>query len=791
MTKNFKLSSITIAIALFCQTTSVLAAEQVANKAKSEKIEKIIVTGTFSGKAVAKEEASFAISSFSENDIKKLAPKSTADLFKAVPGVWAESSGGVSGANVFVRGFPGGGDAPFLTVQLQGAPIFPPPTLSFLENSTLFRLDETVEFMEALRGGTNPVISNGQPGLTTNFLLKEGSEDTEGLVKYSTSDYGLQRVDAIVSGSLADDLFFMIGGYIKSSPGVRDAGFNAEEGNQFTINITKELDNGKINLYTRQTDDHGVWYLPTPLNVEGVDNEFTQIGSLNRQASIQYGPGTGTNAGNATGYTATTETVDFGQGRGWNGSVSGGSIDLTLDNGWGLVNRFIYTNGDADTYGLVPDGSPVKLSTVADNGSTAFGSATGTEYLGDTDVQQIGRWIVKKKIEAFTNDFALTKTFDMGSVTAGLYNSTFSAKDWWALGNHSYHVIAPGGENLTGIDCNDNRTLDVDEDGNPVLDANEDQTSQDGCGWNYDINSIGDGRTTALYLAASYEVSDAITIDAGLRRENHEIEYTVDEGLDGVITKAVSYDESSTAWTVGANWMFAKRQGVFIRASEGSKMPFFDDFRDNFGSYQGGEDLIKEVSQFELGYKHSSDHYELYATGFFNEVKGDTFVATPGDPAEIFTNEAYGVEVDFNYYSNNGFSINLNATLQETEVTEHSDPLVTGNESPRLPNYQVRVTPSYDIEFGNGMYATLYGTLSLVDDRFSDALNTSAAVLEGYEKIDIGMILNLSEEVQMQLSVSNLTNEEGLTEGDPRDALSSNGRYILARTIDFSVSYQF
>tara|TARA_R110001583_G_scaffold36618_1_gene120625 strand:+ start:9622 stop:11892 length:2271 start_codon:yes stop_codon:yes gene_type:complete len=756
MTKNFKLSSITIAIALLCQANNALAAEQADSEAKSDKIEKIIVTGTFSGKSIAKEEASFAVSSFSEDDIKKLAPKSTADLFKAIPGVWSESSGGVSGANVFVRGFPGGGDAPFLTVQLQGAPIFPPPTLSFLENSTLFRLDETVEFMEALRGGTNPVISNGQPGLTTNFLLKEGGDDTEGLVKYSTSDYDLQRVDAVLSGSLADDLYFMVGGYIKSSPGVRDAGFNAEKGKQFTINITKELDNGKINLYTRQTDDYGTWYLPTPLNVEGVDNEFTQIGTLNRQASIQYGPD-----GNKT-----TESVDFGQGRGWDGSVSGGSVDLTLDNGWGLVDRFIYTNGDADTYGLVPNGAPTKLSTVADNGSSAFGSATGTEYSGDTDVQQIGRWVVKKQIEAFTNDFALTKTFDKGSVTAGFYNSTFSAKDWWSLGNQSYYVIAPGGENLTGIDCNDNI---------------------DSCGWNYDINSVGDGRTTALYFASSYEISDAITVDGGIRRENHQIEYTVDEGLDGVITKAVSYDESSIAWTVGANWMFAEKQGIFVRASDGSKMPFFDDFRDNFGSYQNGEDLIKEVSQFELGYKLSSDNYELYATGFFNEVKGDTFVATPGDPAEVFTNEAYGVEIDFNYYNDNGFSVNLNTTLQETEITE--SPTNQGNEAQRQPGWQMRVTPSYDIDFANGMYATLYGTLSAVGDRFSD--NENIVVLDGYEKIDLGMILNLTDEVQMQLSVNNLTNEEGLTEGDPRDTLSSNGRYILARTIDFSVSYQF
>lgn len=757
MPNKFKLSSLALSIALTFHASNGWAEEQTS--ANTDNLEKIVVTGTFSGKSVAKEEASFAVSSFSEDDIKKLAPKSTADLFKAIPGVWAESSGGVAGANVFVRGFPGAGDAPFLTVQLEGAPIFPPPTLSFLENSSIFRLDETVEFMEALRGGTNPVISNGQPGLTTNFLLKEGYEETAGLVKYSTSDYGLQRLDAVVSGQLAEDLYIMVGGYIKSSPGVRDAGFNAEEGQQLTINITKELDNGKINFYTRQTDDYGTWYLPTPLDVEGVDNEFTQIGTLNRQAEIAYGPD------------GTTETIDFGQGRGWNGSVSGGSIDLEFNNGWVLVDRFSYTSGDADTYGLVPNGAAVKLSTVADNGTTALGAVTGTEYSGDTDVQQIGRWVVKKEIEAFTNDFALTKSFNKGSVTAGLYNSTFSSKDWWALGNHSYHVVAQGGENLTGIDCNDNA---------------------DSCGWNYDLNGIGDGRTTAFYLASSYEISDSVTIDAGLRRENHEIEYTVDEGLDGVITKAVSYDESSTAWTTGINWMFSDRQGVFLRASEGSKMPFFDDFRENYASYENGDDLIKDVAQLELGFKHSGDNFELYATGFFNEVNS-TFAVSPEQAAVAFTNEAYGVEVDFNYYNDSGFSINLNATLQETEVTAHDDPDVVGKEAQRLPGYQIRVTPSYDIEFANGIYATLYGTITAVDDRFSEQYNKEALILEAYQKVDLGVIFNINDEVKMQLAVNNLTDEEALTEGDPRgvSGVLDNGRYILGRTIDFNVSYSF
>ncbi len=43
-----------------------------------------------------------------------------------------------------VRGFPGGGDAPYLTVQVNGVPLYPISTLAFLENTTMFRIDETV-----------------------------------------------------------------------------------------------------------------------------------------------------------------------------------------------------------------------------------------------------------------------------------------------------------------------------------------------------------------------------------------------------------------------------------------------------------------------------------------------------------------------------------------------------------------------------------------------------------------------------------------------------------------------
>jgi iron complex outermembrane receptor protein len=754
-TKTFHKKLLSLSIA-FIIASPVIAQEEASDESNNiDFIEQIIVTGTASATAIRKVDASYASTSLSAADILKLAPKSTAELFRAIPGVWAESSGGVSGANVFVRGFPSGGDAPFLTVQLQGVGIYTPPSLSFLENSTLFRVDETIMFMDALRGGPASVLSNGQPGLTTNFILKEGSEITEGTFKYTTSDYGLQRIDAVLSGALAEDFYYMIGGYVQQSSGVRDAGFTSEKGNQFTINLTKELDNGKLNFFTRITDDHGTWYTPSPL-IDGVDNSFVHLGTLNRQATINYGPEDN----------ITSEAFDFGEGRGWNGSVSGGSINLDLGSDWSFVDRFSFTKGEADTLGLVTNGNPVELSTVADSGGSATGSVTGNTYVGSTAVQQLGRWVVRKDIESFTNDLALTKTTDTIKASVGLFSSSYSSNDWWALGNHAYHVVQSGGEALVGIECN---------------------VSVAGCGWNYDINSTGDGKTTALYAALDYQFSDDLSADIGIRNENHEIEYSVDEGLDGVITKAVQYDESDVAFTLGANWQFEKNTGVFARYSEGSKMPYFDDFRDNFGSYSNGNDLIFDVTQFELGYKLAASNYNLYATGFYNEVESSQ-TPIPNGASNLFTTEAMGIELDAAYFADNGFAVSLNATIQDSEVVESADATIIGNEAQRQPGFQLRVTPSYDFEMEH-FYATLYGTLSIIDDRFADPGNT--VVLDGYESLDLGLTIANDSGLNMNIAIQNLTDEDALTEGDPRNPTAPNGRFILSRTVTFSVGYSF
>src|SRR5689334_12388926 len=129
------------------------AATADASAANTSNLEEVVVTGTATAGGLKKLDASFQITTASLEEIRDAQPSSAADLLKIVPGVWAESSGGEAGANIELAGFPSGGDAPYVTYQLNGSPIYPVSTLSFLDNSSQFRIDESVERVEALLGG--------------------------------------------------------------------------------------------------------------------------------------------------------------------------------------------------------------------------------------------------------------------------------------------------------------------------------------------------------------------------------------------------------------------------------------------------------------------------------------------------------------------------------------------------------------------------------------------------------------------------------------------------------------
>ncbi|WGG50292.1 TonB-dependent receptor plug domain-containing protein [Rugamonas sp. DEMB1] len=270
---KFLLSSVTLAVLTLINQaqaqnaveTPAPAVSVAAGDAVAKEIQQVVVTGVSGARGVRKIDSAFSITTASEEQLKSAAPSSTADIMKLVPGVYAESTGGQSGANIEVRGFPSGSDSPFVSVQMMGNPIFPPPTLSFFEGSSAFRLDDTIERVEVLRGGPSTIFSNGQPGATMNFLLKQGGDTPEGTVRFTTGTGSLRRVDMFYSGKISDGWYGSIGGFYRKTDGIRDAQFPADDGHQLTATLTRKLDQGELTIYARNTDDKNAFYTGVPL----------------------------------------------------------------------------------------------------------------------------------------------------------------------------------------------------------------------------------------------------------------------------------------------------------------------------------------------------------------------------------------------------------------------------------------------------------------------------------------------------------------------------------------------
>jgi iron complex outermembrane receptor protein len=724
---------------------------------EDEVIEEIITIGTPGGGGVERQQASFALTTLDEEDIAKFSPKSTADLLKSVPGVWAESSGGKAGANIDVRGLPGGENAPFVTMAINGSPIYGTESLSFFEQSSIFRVDETIAGVEALRGGPNAVFGKGEPGVTINFNLKEGSELTEGRIKYTTSDYGLQRLDGVLSGEISENLYYMIGGYFSASDGIRDTQFQTEEGEQFTINLTRVFDTGEINLFARVTDDFGQWALNFPLNAGNDLGEFAQLGNATRFRELQV---------NSNG---DTETFDFANGRGWDGSIVGGSAEFEFGDGWTVRDQFTVTKGDADTFGFVPGGTFVPAADLEAIIGGPVTTGSGATVSSSDFVGTYGHWVVLKDLESRINDISINKEFENHDLTFGFYQATWSSDDWWTLGNPvPVHNVQNGDLLDSSITVQD------------IVDAGG------GGSFFFGIQSAGDARADAFYLADSWYVNDQWRIDAGARFESFELDYVVDFSADGTsfpdgsVDSITAINDDDTAFTLAVNYDVNDDLGVYLRYSDGLRFPHFDDVRE-------GRENVNAIEQLEGGVKYRGERFEVYATLFSNTA--DLFSADLGAvvaPA-AFETDAVGVEADGAIFFG-PFTVDFMLTFQDTEITASDTASDVGNSVRRQPDFQARIAPSYDFNVGE-FEGSVYAALTMVDDRFADNANT--VDLPSYDKFDVGVLLHHDSGLFFQLHGDNVNDSHGITEGDPRDPSAPNGRPIFGTSWRFSVGYDF
>jgi hypothetical protein len=819
---------LTLAVCAVALTSHPALAQEEEEQQQSDEsgLETIVVTGTASASGIKKLEASYNIVTANEEEIRRANPKSTADLLKISPGMWPESTGGQTGANIEIAGFPGGGDAPYFTTQLMGSPLYGMPTLSFFETTSIFRLDDTVKSAEILQGGPSVVFAGGQMGATSNFLLKTGTETPSGSIGLTYGDENLMRVDGFY-GFPIGDWVGSIGGFWRQSDGVRDPEFKADEGGQLTATLKRETDAGQLLFYARYLDDKNQFITPIPVVQRGTDDFSAFPG---------FDPLTGTYYSEAIrrvrldGYPNGGTNADLANGRGAQMYFLGANFDHELGNGWSISDRLLYNAGDVDTNALFSGSNPATLNDElyvipTDLGGFALppGSATATFVGGgavpaDQSVIHQGWWFIHKELENLNNDFRVSKElFEGNTLTVGLYLAYYTMDDEWALGNQMFMTNEP---NATPITVSFVNAM------GETAQLTDEQGFLDNGGFN--ITQKGHSFNRAVYLSDSWRIGQWL-LDASLRWENQDTTNRVcalsNVDLDGNpltlynnsvpvcngTVNVTEYDEDFTSWTVGANYSFTDSMSAYGRVNRGGHFLDFDNgIR---GSTTGNTDPMQVVRNYEVGFKFQNDLVYADVSAYFRDFTGlayqqTTAAGAPTGARLFYGTESQGVNFIGALTPGENFRFEVVANLLDGEYTDFDacfpfTNVVTGNgcapiegeQLQRQPKLRYMLTPSYRMDVGEAD-VEVFVTYTHVGDHTQD--QSGLQQLGSYETWDAGITADVGDNWQFSVRGTNLSDELGLTESNSRifGVAAGTGGVLLARPlegreINFQAKYLF
>lgn len=733
-------------------------------------VEEVVVTGTAVVERT-KFDSSVAISTFDAADIEQQAPMSSADLISAVPGFWVEATSGTTQGNVFARGIIQDGGYRYVGLMEDGIPIYPVFELSFYNPDQFIRVDETIARVEALRGGTAPIFTAGAVGGAINFVTHSAGDSSEGVVKVGFSDYGSYRADLSWSAPLNDAWGIALGGYYRVSDGIRDPGYPADEGGQLRFKLTNKFEAGVIDIFGKYINDRSLFAVPIPL--QGSPSDPQAVGGRNAGSYSIHSEDLARAGLPGSAAEVNLDGSDLRDGIHPDLWTIGARATLDLNDKVAFSNLIRYTDGAVRFDGIFTGAAPVSGIEFAASKSVAAAytvAATGEAYAASNLVQNHGHWAVDKEYTALQDDVRFS--FDLGSndLTVGVYVADYAMKDRWTLGNEILMDVESRPRRLLLAGATDARGF----------------TSYS----TFNLLTDYEGSTYSLYLSDEWSVTDALRLDVGVRYDAQDIEGVLREGsprdFDGnpatrydnttssiaAASRRVDEDFDDAAFSIGFNYELTDEHALFGHYTDAAKLPHFDDVRNGV--------LRKDnVKNAELGYKTSLTSFVAFVTLFQTEFDNVPFTDILPNGTSIVRKAATrtrGVEIEGQFEPASVFSLGFSMTFQEPEYEEFAGASVdnTGNTIRRIPKTIGRLTPTLALLEER---LRLYLTYSYVGKRFSNDENTIE--LPEYSKLDGGVIFDINDAFSVQLSADNLTNEVGLTEGNPRTDIGASGMGAL------------
>jgi outer membrane receptor protein involved in Fe transport len=784
----------------------------------------VVVTG--SARPQRRFDVSYAVNALSQADIQKLAPQNMADLLGKMPGIQVEATGGEVQNVTRVRGIPT--DDGYALFQQDGLPLMTEINGFFFRGDSMNRYDLMTKTVEIVRGGPASIYASQAAAIVNNVTVT-GTEKTKGKAQVTVGTTGLKRLDAYQAGKLDDNTFYAVGGFVREDDGHRDNGFPNDRGGQIRANVKRVTATSMWKLSANYLNDRNVFYLPIPIadprNPSVSLDKYIDYfdGTMNspslRNVAQQYRDGTGA---------LQTDRRDLSNGR----HLEFGNLGLQYEGelgAWQLSVKAGATKGKLDFDAFYSTSNPADSRTFANGflpaARTAFGAVDhlGYAFAGTNGTQAYdpatdSGLVMQGQYRAagahfYSNqaDVNITRSFQTGigthDVKAGVYGSTYGTTSKTVYNDMLIQVKGQP------------RTLDLlaYSAGGTVLGS---VTDQGVLRYTTTLNQGDvDARMAALYLNDTWDVTDRLRLDAGVRAERYHykgyalLTQQADLGNPATLadntTRAFTgarqshvYKPHTTSWTLGANYDFTTSLGGYVRASHLEVPPSM-----TVASSVDPLVLTTKAGQYEAGIKATFGRSYLYVTGFYTEFNplNASFVAfNPAtgrnDQTVPFFGKAVvrGAEADGAWHLTDRFVVNASLTIQDPQYRNFvsatgADPSkVVGNQIIREPKVFGNVRPTYNFSVA-GNAVDVYGTYAYTGKRYVDFF--MATELPAYHSIGAGVTVTHGD-WQFQLTGDNLTNAKGLTEGNTRtDTLAGQGssvaiygRPVFGRSGRFSVS---
>jgi iron complex outermembrane receptor protein len=785
-------------------------------------LDEVVLSATSSFRS--QKQTPMSISSKKAEQIIKLNPNSQADILRDVPGITAEGGGGETATNLFVRGLPSGGQYVFNPLQYDGMPLMSTFGLNSSAHDVYARPDIGFKGVEFVRGGAASLFGAGSVAGLINYTSKTGDEDAGNIINVEWGSRGRLKTDFYTGGQLGGEdsnTFYAFTGFVRKDNGPIETGLPTR-GVQFRGNIKKLFEKGSFTLHGQFINDNAQFFLPLPLNgssrerINGNDGEPVEQLLSGELAETSF-----LTAGGA--YKSPIE-----DGVHTKGSYLMGDFVYNLSDRTTFKSKVRYANyihnfalyvGGNGTYG-----NPLTLSNYVAQVAPGNSAYTAT-YQGGSGQQINGSDLVVENLHVDRlrpmTDYSGEANLIMRSAngkhtfTLGTFMARTDAEDV----NWQYRVLSEFNNNPRLVN------LSYTENGNNI-------TYSDGGIYNrigMTSNKFLSQSRTAFYLTDEM-VMDRWRFDVGLR-----IESTTGTFNNGGLVESTVYGDTSltdnlrnvryangsfttaevnaTDWAISLAGLYELNDttNLYANFSRGFFFPQLRGFAPTPGIREtnyNGETLIQTEVGAKFGSSKFSGSIAAYYVTLQDRIKIDQAIVggqLVDQSRREQTTASMGLEANWNYRLTDVFNFFGTATFQSHEIKENvTTNLITstsqrdneGNEIGRQPNVMGTLGLNYDNEKFDASFI-----LNHTGSKFTDDGNNVELDAITLGRLGAGYTFETQSEsdVRIGLSVFNLFDSQGLTEGNPRAGIGGQvdsgnfffGRPVLPRRIFLTATFNF